>query len=109
MRAINKLAVGALLLLTVTAAHTEDSEQSPECIAMTKQFFLEKMRNDIGPNDDPRAEHPNLIRGLMMRIKLQYPESDMLGCLNDGLIAARASLNIVVPDRLHGGVRELND
>jgi hypothetical protein len=45
----------------------------------------------------------------MMRIKLQYPESDMLGCLNDGLIAARASLNIVVPDRLHGGVRELND
>lgn len=98
-----------MLLYLVAAPRVGASETDDECTLLAKQFFLDKMRNNIGPNTEPRAEHPNLIRGLMMRIKLQYPESDMLGCLNDGLIAARASLNIVVPDRLHGGVRELND
>lgn len=109
MRVINKLAVGALLVIFATAVQAEESEQSPDCIVMAKQFFLENMRDNIGPNDDPRGEHPDLIRGLMMRIRIQYPDSDILACMNDGLIAARASLNIVAPDRLHGGIRERND
>ena len=94
-----------LHLLAVSSVGANESDDS--CTLMAKQFFLQKMRNDIGPSDDPLAEHPDLIRGMMMRIKIQYPESDTLACINDGLIAARASLNIYVIDKMHGGVRSL--
>lgn len=100
----NTLLGSAMMLLSFsTVVSAEDS--SAACIETSKQFFLEKMPNNIGPNATPRKDRPDLIRGLMMRIKVQHPDSDMLACMNDGLIAARASRNIVVPDKMHGGVR----
>ena len=104
---VNKgITIGVLLALLLSLSVSAENNHEA-CTEMTKQFFLEKMRDNIGPNDTPLKDRPDLIRGLMMRINLQYPDSDKLACINDGLISARASLNIYVIDKMHGGVRSL--
>lgn len=105
MKLIIKVLSGVTFSVVLTVSQAEQVEQDVQCVGMAKQFFLEKMPNNIGANATPRKDRPDLIRGLMMRIKVQHPDSDMLSCMNDGLIAARASRNIVVPDKMHGGVR----
>ena len=40
----------------------------------------------------------------MFKVKLNYPNDDMLMCINEGLKKARESKGIFVRDTLHGGV-----
>ncbi|MGY0314291.1 hypothetical protein ACV4QK_20690 (plasmid) [Alteromonas macleodii] len=48
-----------------------------------------------------------MIKRLMFRVKLNYPDKDMLACINQGLKDARASKGIYLRDTLHGGVDDM--
>lgn len=83
------------------------SAQQVSCETMAKTYFLTEMPNKIGRFSEPRKEWPEETKRLMFKVKLNYPNDDMLMCINEGLKKARESRGIFVRDTLHGGVDDL--
>lgn len=93
--------------IILTASASFASAHDVSCEEMTKTYFLTEMPNSIGRFNEPRKERPEMIKRLMFRVKLNYPDKDMLACINQGLKDARASKGIYLRDTLHGGVDDM--